>query len=596
MGKDSPNKSHPFRFWMVLLVLSILLGTTAILFPPTCPSTLEADNFELPDLLNWIIIYTCAFLIAFCLLILIFKISRRFLRWLFSWRNIKRGLIGFAFLSLIVALFYTEENWRGKRALENYKHEWEAKGEKFDFSSFVPAPVPDEQNFALTPIVATTYEKWLDKNGHRVVPPNTNIVNRLEMAIYDYEVMVDYPTNCGDWANGTKTDLRAFQLYYRALAAKKNEFPVAPQMQSPAADVLLALSKYDAAIEELRKAAVMPYSRFPLDYDSQPPAVIMRPNLEALKCCCQVLPLRAVAQLQNGQSDKALADMKLMLRLIDSIRTEPFLISHLVRIAMLRLALQPVWEGLADHKWSDAQLTELNQELAKLDFLADYEFSMRGERVDSMACIEYLRRTRNFNLFFDGDDSTPRVVQAAYDFIPNSVFYQNELAIARAHQEWLLPVVDVEQHLVSPAATQLALTNIDEERVHWSPNNVIADMLLPGLLAALKKYAYAQSSVDMARVACALERFRLAQGEYPETLDALQPRFIETLPHDVIGGQSLKYHRTDNGTFALYSVGWNGTDDGGEVVLRNPSKVSIDLEKGDWVWRYPISASDSSHN
>ena len=88
----------------------------------------------------------------------------------------------------------------------------------------------------------------------------------------------------------------------------------------------------------------------------------------------------------------------------------------------------------------------------------------------------------------------------------------------------------------------------------------------------------------MARVACALERYRLAQGEYPETLDVLSPKFIETVPHDVIGGQPLKYHRTDNGQFALYSIGWNGTDDGGKVFVLEYSNNYVDYDKGDWVW------------
>jgi hypothetical protein len=57
----------------------------------------------------------------------------------------------------------------------------------------------------------------------------------------------------------------------------------------------------------------------------------------------------------------------------DSVRTEPFLISHLVRIAILQIALQPIWEGLADHKWSDEQLADLNQELSHLDFVANYK-------------------------------------------------------------------------------------------------------------------------------------------------------------------------------------------------------------------------------
>ena len=36
--------------------------------------------------------------------------------------------------------------------------------------------------------------------------------------------------------------------------------------------------------------------------------------------------------------------------------------------------------------------------------------------------------------------------------------------------------------------------------------------------------AFAQTSVNQAIVACALERFRLANGVYPETLDQLVPR------------------------------------------------------------------------
>ncbi len=86
-------------------------------------------------------------------------------------------------------------------------------------------------------------------------------------------------------------------------------------------------------------------------------------------------------------------------------------------------------------------------------------------------------------------------------------------------------------------------------------------------------------------MAIALERYRLARGEYPESLDALSPQFIAQVPHDVIGGQPLHYRRTSDGKFVLYSVGWNETDDGGVVVFKQGSAPSVDLDKGDWVWR-----------
>jgi len=101
----------------------------------------------------------------------------------------------------------------------------------------------------------------------------------------------------------------------------------------------------------------------------------------------------------------------------------------------------------------------------------------------------------------------------------------------------------------------------------------------------VKKFACAQASVDLARVAIALERYRLAHGDFPESLEALAPQFMDKIPHDIIGGQPLHYRREANGQFVLYSVGWNETDDGGMVGLTKSG--AVDMNKGDWVWRYP---------
>ena len=76
----------------------------------------------------------------------------------------------------------------------------------------------------------------------------------------------------------------------------------------------------------------------------------------------------------------------------------------------------------------------------------------------------------------------------------------------------------------------------------------------------------------------------LRNSEYPETLDALVPQFIEKLPHDIIGGQPLHYRRTADGKFLLYSVGWNEIDDGGQESPTN-SEGWIGYTEGDWVWK-----------
>ena len=512
--------------------------------------------------------------------------------WFCHWKNFRRFLFGVGCFAALVALFYAEENWRGKREWGKFKHEQAAKGEKFTLIELAPPSVPDDQNFAMTPIVASCYSGKVDRNGRAIVPENTNIVNRLEMWA---ESTSFWATNAsGRWQTALPTDLKAWQEYYRTLATKTNLFAVPAQPQSPAADVLFALNKYDATIEELRQASKLPYSRFPLEYDNEDSsAIFLYSHLVGVKGCVQTLKLRACAELQLGQTGKALADVKLILRLADSIRAEPILISHLVRIAIFQITLNAIWEGLMEHRWTDVQLAELDIELQKADFLSDWRLAMRGERAYAAGTIDYLRRHHelketllNFYLLGDKEsafDSMRSFSAFSYNLLPKGWACQNQLAIAKAHQQWLLPICAPENHLASPQIAHAGQQYVDTLRV-W-PWNFFVGSLLHRLSDSGQKFAHSQSAVDLARVACALERYRLVQGNYPDSLDALTPQFIAQIPHDVIGGQPLHYRRTDDGQFVLYSVGWNEKDDGGVVGLRE--KGSVDIEQGDWVWRYP---------
>jgi len=73
------------------------------------------------------------------------------LRWLFRWLNLRQFLMGLALLATLIALFYTEENWRGKRAWDNCKRELEARGAALDWNAYIPPPVPDDQNIFKAP-------------------------------------------------------------------------------------------------------------------------------------------------------------------------------------------------------------------------------------------------------------------------------------------------------------------------------------------------------------------------------------------------------------------------------------------------------------
>jgi hypothetical protein len=138
---------------------------------------------------------------------------------------------------------------------------------------------------------------------------------------------------------------------------------------------------------------------------------------------------------------------------------------------------------------------------------------------------------------------------------------------------------ELERELAGSAGANRVVAGILKHRV-------LAALLLPALGHVARRPATAQTSADQAAIACALERYRLANGQYPEKLDALVPKFMSQLPVDVITAEPYKYRRTDDGKFVLYSVGWNETDDGG-----TPGNELHDPKQGDWVWQYPSQQS-----
>jgi len=421
---------------------------------------------------------------------------------------------------------------------------------------------------------------------------HTNRIRSLEIPVELYGHRLEQTNRSGNWLIAEKTDLAGWQSYYRNLAAITNFFPVPPEPQKPATDVLLALSRYDQAIEQLRTASKLPQARFPVSYTDDNPAMILLPHLASLKGCTTTLKLRAVAELQSDQPGRALDDIKLMSRLHEAIRIEPFLISHLVCIAMFNLELQPIWEGLADHKWNEAQLITLDAELSKFDFLAAYHFAMRGEQAFGCSIVDFLRRNRSelANMGWDFDDlNTPKpshLQKIAVNAIPSGWFEQNKLSICEIHAGYFSQIIDLQTRTYSAANVAKAQEVYGKRLTNPNPYNWFSRLLLPSLQKAAQKFVQAQNSADLARLAIALERHRIAQGQFPETLDVLAPKFIASLPHDVVTGQPLKYRRTEDGSFLLYSVGWNETDDDGKVGLSKDGK-NVDKEKGDWVWRYP---------
>ena len=607
--KEKRFGQHWLRDWLILVVATFLILFIIALCLPHVPLSSIV-------LAQMVLVFSIAGLVIGSVLLGLWW----FLHWIWNWRNFKRFLFGVACLATLIALFYAEEDWRGKRDWEKYKQAEAAKGANFDWESVVPPPVPDDQNFAFSPVwIASEKDTFLKTPERAKAWYGDRIYNdgvtRLAALFPVYtsglvgtnwwnQKLPKEPDVTNTWQTMSKVDLAPWQTYYRTLQLSSPiaNIPITPQPQSPAQDVLLALSKYDPVIEQLRTDSALPESRFPLTYDQADKAAILLPHLAALKRQALVLQLRSLAELDNNQPDRALADIKLILRLTDAVHSEPFIISHLVRIAIFNIALQPIWEGLANRQWSDGQLAALDADLAKLDFLADYGKVLQGEAGFHSSYIQFLRENpdqiinmmvnygsanRSNNQTDSGTAQAIAAVAAKFRLIPSGWFYQNELRATRAVEDLSIPIINLQNRTVALDRQRQANAIVDSERRHPTPFNFIENIFLSALDNLAEKFVRGQSYADLARVAIALERYRLAHGQYPESLEPLEPQYISALPHDVINGQPLKYRHAADGQFVLYSVGWNETDDGGVVILNKGANPGVNFDDGDWVWRYP---------
>ncbi len=573
-GKPENIWNRPWKGFRGVLWWFILL--TAAVFVVSFCIGLRSGFGRLPDLLG----SSLAFAVIFSLFGIVIVGP---VRWLCRWRNLMRALFAAACLVTLIALFLTEENVRGKRAWKQFVRGIEAKGEKFTLASLAPPPVPDEKNFALTPLLKPIYDYEHTTNG--VQWRDTNGYARLQA--FRADRLGPGKLVLGDLEKGTFTDLEACRRYYRA----NTNYPQPAVPGTAAEDILTAMQPFEPGLKELRDAAVArPLCRFPLEYQFEPPYAVLLPHLAHLKGIATLLELHAIARLESRQADDAFQDLKLAFRISDCISNEPILIDHLVRLAMLKSDLQTVREGLVRHAWSDAQLAELERYLASLNLLAEYQLTMRGERAFGTGSLDYVRRRgwheNPFDLLNDTSPAPSPILVRFLNPLVGGFYYQNMLTIAEAHERFTLPAVDDKAHRIFPELSEEMDREIRaaHQKPYLHPYRIFSALLLPALSRATARSGQTQTFVDEARVACALERFRLANGGLPEKLEALVPQFIDAIPNDVIDGRPLRYHRTAGDGYLVYSIGWNRRDDNGEVAQKDSFAAS---PEGDWVWSLP---------
>ena len=250
----------------------------------------------------------------------------------------------------------------------------------------------------------------------------------------------------------------------------------------------------------------------------------------------QTLAQRTQCYLLLGQPDKALRELTLMHDSCRILQKPPTgkpetLVEAMINVAISGVYVSTVADGFRLHGWQEPQLAALQQQLADIN-LTPFVFEALQEGPAALcrdAQIAWIPK------LFDTTIHAAWTTRIAWWFWPSGWTYQNMVNVAVLEQK-PLEGFDLADDTVSPRKFDEWYHYLDDDFFrHNSPFKLLAAIAIPNFSKAEQTTAYNQTLVNEAQIACALERYHLANGEYPETLDALMPQFMEKIPHDIIG-------------------------------------------------------------
>jgi hypothetical protein len=359
---------------------------------------------------------------------------------------------------------------------------------------------------------------------------------------------------------------------------------------APAGDMLASLDRLHPLLRSFSDAAPQRTETVltpPSGATHTGPIFEMRqPHLSSLQNAGRGLAMRAQLAIAAEDTEAAVRSIQAIDRLSAMLAREPLCISLLTAVTTAQLENDAVWSLLRSHKADKEQLTRLEQDLRRWDFLAAAAQAMRGETAWQVESVEWCRpRERRvealrsvFQLaapFSTGEPSWSQ--RLLFKMLPDGFFDHNIAQIIRLNQDHMIrPLEDRDAALLMQRFQQL--DQVIYPRHTWrSRHQLLPSLALPGFEIILRQAVYVDTVRSQALMALDIEKQRLEAGTLPER---------PTLPKDPFANGPMHYRLESEGGYTLWSVGFDTEDDDG-VLPRSRDDPSSERFTGDWVWRMP---------
>ncbi len=486
-------------------------------------------------------------------------------------------------------------NWSGARQWKATQAMLKSEGETLDFHATMNDPIAEDENFCAIPLLKDL-ALVVDNDTSKGAPAEKR--KRLEALKLPSESKGGPRPKLSNAALGKKADLKLWADWLRT----EGSLPMPADSGDAARDILAALSKNDAIFQELAAGINRPKAQWTPEWKTRElPRIlfdVQLPHYSGQTGLCQTLALRSIAAARAGDAAKAHESALIMARLSEANLNDPFLIGLLMGVSGTSMFRNVTWELCDAHAGTAEDFTRLEAALAKLDFHPATLRAMRSEMAGVANAVQYLKDApaEAVGLFeMMGGDGTARggpnrrMVKA----IPSGFFDSSGAVLAdREFRCIIKPLRDGGLLQDYRAANALENEIVEMKRHVWThPSWIITELITPVISSVIGKVIYTQALVDQSRIACALERYRIANGNYPDSLDTIILANGKPLPLDLMNGKPMGYRKTAEGRYALWSAGVDGKDDGGKRALdeKHPETTKFQDPKyvGDWVWDFP---------
>jgi len=505
-------------------------------------------------------------------------------------------------LFTLVALLWAVVDWSGAWHLREVKAMLAAKGQSFDLRDASPDPIPDSDNYCAIPLLKNLILAS-DGDGTTSGPARNRV--RLQNATELLSTTwippkpgssrgrnIAPPPKITGVQTGQLPDLNAWAAWLREKGLTANS-------GNAARDVLEDLSYGDSVFKELVAGLDRPEAQWTPAWKTRdlPRNLfsVALPHLTEAQRLTRTLSLRCAAAARAGDGLQAHECALISARLEDATIEEPFLIGMLVAAANAAHLADDIWELSGSQLGTAEDFRGLESRLAAMDFR---QATWRSFSAELIAAVSTQQVIKEYPGILFGDFGQPEmqshwVRNLAVRCIPSGFFDANSAYLANFEFVYLVEPLRDHGWQAGLDASHQAETALKELKGKaWTqPSSIMADLVAPTVHGVIHRAIYAQTLVNQAAIACALERSRIANGSYPDSLDHLTLADGKPLPVEVLSGKPMSYRKTPNGRYALWSASFDGIDHGGQRALdkSNPDGTRFWLEsyKGDWVWDFP---------